>query len=419
MKLISTVLLLFLLSSYSYAEDKMKININPSEAIFNEKVNIVIENCPKLKNVEVHLYWKVNSKYYLYSYAIYKSDDKGIIDLSKNKPISGSYSSIDQMGLFWSMKLKNSDKLKDIPDFVKESKNPNQLYFIIKENNKIITKALFKYINISDLVEEIKIDDNKLIGKICILKNSRKKHPALIILHGSDGYNDNSASAMYASALAYHGYAGVSLGYFGVDPLPKELKDIPLEYFERCIKYLEKCEYIDKNKIGVIGFSRGGELALLLASKLPQLKIAISYVGSGKIYGGFGKKPGNIVAWTYKGKPVTHLTGSIIEVEKINGPVLLIDGEDDQPWPSPALQSIAYERLKRNNHPFIYKHLTYQNAGHAIFLPYLPTTVLESVHPLRGNVVKYGGTPEGTAKANEHSWREVLNMLHTTFNGKY
>ena len=80
--------------SYSYAE---KIIINPTEANFDEKINIVIKNCLKSKNVEVHVYDKVTPQYYLYSHAIYKSNDNGIIDLSKNKPISGSYSSIDQM----------------------------------------------------------------------------------------------------------------------------------------------------------------------------------------------------------------------------------------------------------------------------------------------------------------------------------
>lgn len=336
--------------------------------------------------------------------SLYKSNDEGIIDLSKNKPISGFYSGIDQMGLFWSMKLW--DKLEDIPDFVKESKSPYQSFFVIKENSKIITEAVFKYYQYKNLEEKIKIDDSKLIGEICIPKKNSKKFPALIILHGSGGYKYTRPE--YAAALAYHGYASVLLGYFGVDPLPKDLKYIPLEYFERCIKYLEKCEYIDKNKIGVIGFSRGGELALLLASKFPQLKIAISYSGSGKIYPG---------SWTYKGKPVTQLTGTVIEAEKINGPVLLIDGQDDQVHPASEFQSIAYERLKRNNHPFIYKHLSYPNAGHSIYLPYLPTTVLEGKHPLAGVVLKYGGTPEGVEKANVNSWREVLDMLNTTFNG--
>lgn len=386
---------------YSYAE---KINIDPSEANFDEKINIIIKNCLRLKNVEVHLYRKTSLGYYLYSHAIYKSDEKGIIDLSKNKPISGSYSGVDQMGLFWSMTLW--DKLEDIPDFVKESKSPYQSFFVIKENSRIITKAVLNYYQFTDLEEKIKIDDSKLIGEIYIPKKNRKKFPALIILHGSGGYNKHGYLE-YAAALAYHGYASVLPGYFGVDPLPKGLKDIPLEYFERCIKYLENCEYIDKNKIGVIGFSRGGELALLLASKFPQLKISISYAGSGKAMPD---------SWTYEGQTIGHQSQSIIEVEKINGPVLLIDGQDDQVWPSPELQSIAYERLKRNNHPFIYKHLTYQNAGHSIYLPYLPTTVLESKHPLEGVVLKYGGTPEGVEKANVLSWKEVLEILKTTFN---
>ena len=389
--------------SYSYAE---KFNIDPSEANLDEKINITIKDCLKSKNVEVHLYRKTSLGYYLYSSAIFKSDEEGIIDLSKNKPISGFYSGVDQMGLFWSMKIW--DKLKDIPDFVKESKSPYQSFFVIKENSKIITKAVYNCYQFSDLEEKKIIDDSKLIGEICIPKNNGKKFPALIILHGSGGYNKNGYSE-YAAALAYHGYASVLLGYFGVGPLPKELKDIPLEYFERCIEYLEKCEYIDKNRIGVIGFSRGGELALLFASKFPQIKIAISYAGSGQAMPD---------SWTYKGQIIRYSSQSIIQVEKINGPVLLIDGQDDQVWPSSELQSIAYERLKSHNHSFIYKHLTYQNSGHSIYLPNLPTTVLERKHPITGVVLKYGGTPEGVAKANILSWGEVLSLLKVSFKGE-
>src|SRR5262245_29081205 len=39
----------------------------------------------------------------LISYAVFRADDKGGIDLSTAKPLEGTYSKPDPMGLFWSM----------------------------------------------------------------------------------------------------------------------------------------------------------------------------------------------------------------------------------------------------------------------------------------------------------------------------
>ena len=48
-----------------------------------------------------------------------------------------------------------------------------------------------------------------------------------------------------------------------------------------------------------------------------------------------------------------------IPVERINGPVLLISGEDDQMWPSRTLAEIAMERLRAHRHPYPDEHIAY------------------------------------------------------------
>jgi pimeloyl-ACP methyl ester carboxylesterase len=59
-----------------------------------------------------------------------------------------------------------------------------------------------------------------------------------------------------------------------------------------------------------------------------------------------------------------------IPVERVNGPVLLISGTDDQVWPSSTLADIAVRRLRRYAHDFIIEHLRYEGAGHAIGPPF-------------------------------------------------
>jgi hypothetical protein len=95
--------------------------------------------------------------------------------------------------------------------------------------------------------------------------------------------------------------------------------------------------------------------------------------------------------------------------------VLLISGKDDAMWPSERLAEIARRRLEARHFPHPYRHLAYEGAGHMIGTPYQPTTVVASRHSLTGELVAYGGTPKGYARAREDSWREVLGMLNANF----
>jgi len=52
-----------------------------------------------------------------------------------------------------------------------------------------------------------------------------------------------------------------------------------------------------------------------------------------------------------------------IKVEKTNGPILLISGDDDRVWPSKEMSEKIVERIKTNEFPFEYRHLCYECAG--------------------------------------------------------
>jgi dienelactone hydrolase len=93
-----------------------------------------------------------------------------------------------------------------------------------------------------------------------------------------------------------------------------------------------------------------------------------------------------------------------IEVEKIQGPILLISGGDDQMWPSSDMGRAIMDRLKANGHTFNDQHLEYPEAGHSIFLPALPGGTSE------GSMV-FGGTREANAQASNDSWEKVLLFL--------
>src|SRR5205807_6507540 len=131
--------------------------------------------------------------------------------------------------------------------------------------------------------------------------------------------------------LASHGYAVLALGYFGVEGLPRSLHNIPLEYFGTALDWLSAQPGVDPQRIGVLGTSRGGELALLLGSVYPQIKTVVAYVPSNVVWGGCCNGV-NEPSWTVEGRPLTWanprardfpaMERAAIPLEKINAAVL-------------------------------------------------------------------------------------------------
>ena len=65
-----------------------------------------------------------------------------------------------------------------------------------------------------------------------------------------------------------------------------------------------------------------------------------------------------------------------------------------------------------HDHPFEYKHLTYDNAGHQIRKFYLPMAGSTAV---AGGRLVLGGTIEGNTNALRDSWPKVLEFLGSRF----
>jgi dienelactone hydrolase len=254
-----------------------------------------------------------------------------------------------------------------------------------------------------------------------------------------------------AALLASHGYAALALAYFAVESLPPTLGEIPLEYFETAIDWVCAQPAVDNDRVAVMGTSRGGELALLVGATFSQVRAVVGYVPSGVMWAGFPATPadGPCAAWTYRGEPLPFLWAPVpeevraeiqrsreagtpivytpsflsqladtaaaeratIPVEKINGSILLISGEDDLLWPGTRFSEMVMERLAKHAHPYPFRHLHYPGAGHLIGSPYFPTTVDHGYNPSGKVVIAYGGTAQGTAHAQRDSWPKMLDFL--------
>ncbi|MGY2612619.1 acyl-CoA thioester hydrolase/BAAT C-terminal domain-containing protein [Bacillus pretiosus] len=99
-------------------------------------------------------------------------------------------------------------------------------------------------------------------------------------------------------------------------------------------------------------------------------------------------------ALTSDSKVVENAT---IPVEKINGDVLLIAGEEDEA-DIVRLSKKAINRLDTFHSPHFYKQLVYKGAGHSIGIPYLRINYNQ-------------GSKKDNAFASIDSWKETIHFF--------
>jgi dienelactone hydrolase len=245
------------------------------------------------------------------------------------------------------------------------------------------------------------------------------KKLGVLVLGGSDG----GIPSRRAKIIAENGFPTLALAYFKTKRTPEYLDMIPLEYFNQPIEWLMKNEYAQGGKIVVIGESKGAELALLLASRKPEISGVIAFVPGAVVFQGMPKifwPPRS--SWSSTGKPVPFVPFNLsnlpdknnvlsihrnslkqaeavkkasIPVNKIKGPILLFSAADDSVWPSVEMSEMIMRTLRDQKFGYTYEHITYDNAGHTMTEYFM-----------------MGGTEEGNQKARIDSTEKTLSFLN-------
>jgi dienelactone hydrolase len=91
--------------------------------------------------------------------------------------------------------------------------------------------------------------------------------PAVVALSGSGG----GTPTWWGALLAPQGVAVLAAAYFAVDPLPTALCEIPLETVARAGEWLQRRPEVRSGRVGLVGGSKGAEMALLAATIWPDL----------------------------------------------------------------------------------------------------------------------------------------------------
>lgn len=240
---------------------------------------------------------------------------------------------------------------------------------------------------------EIRNDD--LVANYYPVQDASSHH-AVLVLGGSEGGIPDKLAAPIVQA----GYPVLALAYFGEKNLPEELENIPLEYFDTAIDWLLQQESINKNQLIVTGWSKGAELALLLASRDERISQVVAIAPSSVVWAGilkdWTKTPGS--SWTENGKALTHIpfrpSGKVnglldlysqslenrndnakanIAVEQIKGTAVLMTGSKDEIWPSEKMAKVVCQRMNDNIEKSC-THINYKDLDHLLNYKFLDSS---------------------------------------------
>ncbi|MFJ1298506.1 acyl-CoA thioester hydrolase/BAAT C-terminal domain-containing protein [Pseudomonadota bacterium AL_CKDN230030165-1A_HGKHYDSX7] len=377
------------------------------------------------------------------SQAVFMAGHDGSLDLARDCPVSGSYNEPSAMGLIWSMVCEDMPKVVFPPDRT----DPLVIRLEATDGNLSAEATL-----IQDFVDEgvshrsirEDIGGMTLSGEL-YTPAGPGPHPLVIYMNGSSG----GVNAPRAALFAARGYQCLALAIFNYDGRPKYLNDMPLEYFERALRWARAELEPRDGFVAISGISRGGETSLLVASHFPDLVSAVvAYVPSPVTHGVVSAgSPGtgrDAQVWTLDGQPLPHLwqdnasanwdaayateppyrqthaflsasrdaaafERARIPVERFPGPVLLVSASDDGFWPSTAYSEVVMR--KRQQHGLPTFHHVCMGAGHHVHYPYLPGTLIAKPHAMSGLLLDAGGTPAANAAGNEGSYLAVLDFL--------
>ncbi|MFI9010170.1 acyl-CoA thioester hydrolase/BAAT C-terminal domain-containing protein [Actinosynnema sp. NPDC053489] len=363
------------------------------------------------------------------SSAVFLADERGVVDLARHAPVEGDYSGVDPMGLFWSMTRTGEPAGPTLVEVVG------------------VGKVELERRTVPEGVRRTEVRENGLVG-VLYEPDDGEAHPGVLVLGGSEGGLREPDAAL----LAGHGFAALALAYFGLPDLPDDLVEVPLEYFGTALDLLASRPGGSAEggpvAVGVVGGSRGGELALLIGATFPQVKAVVSVAGSGVVTQCVGpgarllqKLEHEGASWTWQGRPLPYLPYSVpgelrrqvvagepvalraafdlsdgipedteIPVERIEGGVLLLSPGRDESWPAEELGEVAWRRLTAAGHGHRHEHVVYPEAGHLIAgPPHRPLT--ELVVPGPGVAFSTGGSPAATAAARADAWRRTVEFL--------
>jgi pimeloyl-ACP methyl ester carboxylesterase len=282
----------------------------------------------------------------------------------------------------------------------------------------------------------IEVDEGGVRGTFT-LPDGSGPFPGVVGLSGSGG----GIPWWWGELLAPHGIAVLAAAYFGVEPLPKIMCELPLETVEIAGRWLRWRPEVATGPIGLVGGSKGAELGLLAAATYPDLFGPVAAVAPSCVawFGvdltGEVPDASSRSSWTLDGKPVPFVppvpgigfdvtprgrrsvgiyaaaleqadavAAATIRVERAAGPILLVSGGEDGMCPASQMSQRVVARMAAHGRASDVEHLDFPDCGHVVVRPW-------PKGPAPPMPFDNGGTDDALDRAHEVALPAVVRHL--------
>uniref|UniRef100_UPI0037E77FDB acyl-coenzyme A thioesterase 5-like n=1 Tax=Semicossyphus pulcher TaxID=241346 RepID=UPI0037E77FDB len=418
----------------------VKLSVQPSRGLVDEKFSILVQNTPPGFQLTVHALHLSEDGHSWEAFAHYTANNTGTVNVSEDPSLGGTYSGVEQMGLLWSLRPVPGSK----PWLRMRKMNvQTPMEFTISVYRGHQTEGFLDQVPLAGVVVErwymapgvrrVPITEDGLTATL-FLPSGPGPFPGLLDLWGGGG----QLVEYRASLLASHGIASLALDYLTPKITMETGKMIENDYFEKAYNVLVQHPQVLGSRIAMLGLSFGTSMTFKMAAYSEVIKLRCALCVSGShvqpIDGNvketleyFNKNAGktrfneeNQAIWRDLLLPIPTDPAFKVDMGRIQCPLMLLVGEDDQNWPAHESAMDIKEMMERAGNSHLLTVLSYPNTGHLIEPPYTPhfrASAFRTVDTRQKVVALWGGETVAHSHAQEDAWRKTLVFLRENLYG--
>ncbi|CAI9551629.1 unnamed protein product [Staurois parvus] len=353
----------------------------------------------------------------------YRAGSGGELELSRSPALEGgTFTGVEAEGPLWALEPRNGVRRRMMK---KDVRSPLIVRFSLHQEpaGAVLSTAVQERSFLGEGVRRIRVREGAVRATLFIPPGPGP-FPGIIDLYGTGG----GLVEHRASLLANHGFVTMALAFFDYDDLPSHLGGLNLNYFHEALEFLRRHPKVNKQEIGIIGLSKGADLAITMATFLPGIKAVVSISGcnantmaplpcDGFVLPCLGlstekiklTETGELDMSEFMDDPMDPAFHEcLIPAERSSAAFLLLSGLDDKNWPSSLYSKQFVAHLKE--HKKDVESYYYPGAGHLLEPPYFPLCKASN-HKLLGMPMLWGGQLRAHAKAQEDAWKRILTFF--------
>ncbi|XP_071314677.1 peroxisomal succinyl-coenzyme A thioesterase-like isoform X3 [Trachinotus anak] len=262
----------------------VKLSVQPSRGLMDEKFVVLVQNVPPGFQLTIHALHQCEDGHSWEAFGHYTADATGTVNVSEDPSLGGTYSGVEQMGLLWSLRPVPGSK----PGFRLRKMNvqtPMEITISVYQGYQTegfvdqvpLAGVLVERWYLAPGVRRIPITEDNLTATL-FLPPGPGPFPGLLDLWGGGGKLLENRAALLAS----HGIASLALDYLTPKITMETGKMVDNKYFEAAYRVLQQHPQVLGSRIAMLGLSVGASVTLKMAaySQVVKLRCAVCVGGT-------------------------------------------------------------------------------------------------------------------------------------------